>query len=395
MELKIGNISSLELAKEYDTPLYVYNKQTILKRIQELKDAFPNARICYAVKANSNLKILKLIAEQGFGADCSNKTELEYAILAGFDMKNSIFTSVNPRDDDLQKALDSGVLINLDDISILKRLLKYGKPEILAFRINPGFGRGQFPGIVVGGYGTKFGMNEDLAREAFRLAKANGITRFGIHMMTGSGVLYEKYFEELTLAIQEIAERIESALDINFEFINIGGGLGIPFEPHEEPLNIKRVGEMVTNAYKHKAKLMLEPGKYLVAESGTLLTQVTTIKNNFIGVDAGMGTLLRPALYGAYHPIILANNINAEYTQEANIVGPICENTDCFAKNRAMPTVKEGDILAIQIAGAYAFAMASSYNGILRPAEVLVDNDRHKLIRSRERVEDITKWHKS
>jgi diaminopimelate decarboxylase len=391
MELKIGNISSIELAKEYDTPLYVYNKQIILKRIQELKDAFPGARICYAVKANSNINILKLIAAQGFGADCSNKTELEYARLAGFDMKNSIFTSVNPRDDDLQKALDSGILINLDDISILKRLLKYGKPEILAFRINPGFGRGQFPGIVVGGHGTKFGMNEDLAREAFRLAKANGITRFGIHMMTGSGVLYEKYFEELTLAIQEIAVRIESALDINFEFIDIGGGLGIPFEPHEEPLNIKRVGEMVTNAYKHKAKLMLEPGKYLVAESGTLLTQVTTIKNNFIGVDAGMGTLLRPALYGAYHPIILANNIEAEYTQEANIVGPICENTDCFAKNRAMPSVKEGDILAIQIAGAYAFAMASSYNGILRPAEVLVDGDSHILIRSRERVEDITK----
>ena len=387
MELKIGNISTIQLANEFDTPLYVYDKQIILKRIQDLKQSFPNANICYAIKANSNLELLKLIANQGLGADCSNAVELHQAKQAGFNLKNSVFTAVNPKNQDLKQALESGITINLDDISILKRLLKYGTPEILSFRINPGFGKGKFPGIVVGGSGTKFGMNEDLAREAYKLAKQHGITRFGIQMMTGSCVLYEDYFVELTLAIQEIANRISTSLNIQFEFIDIGGGLGVPYEPHEKPLNLKSIGEKVEKAFNHPGKLFLEPGRYIVAESGTLLTQVTTIKNNFIGVDAGMSTLLRPALYDAYHPIILANNTEAEYTQEINIVGPVCENTDFFAKNRAMPTLKEGNILAIQVAGAYCFVMSSRYNGLLRPAEILVDENSTQIIRKRETLE--------
>tara|TARA_Y100000310_G_scaffold345267_1_gene463237 strand:+ start:2005 stop:3165 length:1161 start_codon:yes stop_codon:yes gene_type:complete len=386
MELKIGNISTLELAKTYNTPLYVYNKQIILKRINELKTNFPNTKICYAVKANNNNEILKLIAEQDLGADCSNANEIELARRAGFKIENSIYTAVNPTNSDLKKALDSKIIINCDDISIFKRLLKIGTPEIISFRINPGFGKGKFPSIVVGGHGTKFGMNEDLAREAYKLAKKNGIKRFGIHMMTGSGVNYQEYFTELTNTIQEIAKRIENSVNIEFEFMDIGGGIGVPYEPHEKHLDIEAIGRSVEKAFKHKAKLMIEPGKYIVAESGTLLTTVTTIKNNFIGVDAGMGTLIRPALYGAYHPILLANNIDAEFTQEANIVGPICENTDFFAKNRAMPKVEEGDILAIQVVGAYGFVMASSYNGVLKPAEVLVDNNQHKLIRQRETI---------
>ncbi|MDP3918747.1 MAG: diaminopimelate decarboxylase [Nanoarchaeota archaeon] len=384
MELKIGDCSAIGLTKIYDTPLYVYDKNIILKKIQELKESFPNTNICYAIKANSNPEILKLIASQNIGADCSNRVELEWANRAGFDMTKSIFTSVNPRDDDLKKALELGVIINLDDISIFKRLTRYGKPNRISFRINPGFGKGKFPGIIVGGSGTKFGMNEDLACEAYKLAKESGIEHFGIHMMTGSCVLHEDYFEELTLAIQDIAERIESVINIRFEFIDIGGGLGIPYEPHEKNLNIKRIGERVTLAFKHSAKLMLEPGRYIIGEAGTLLTQITTIKNNFIGVDAGMSTLLRPALYGAYHPIVLANNLDLENIQEANIVGPCCENTDFFAKNRAMPKVEEGNILAIQVAGAYGFVMSSNYNGILQPSEVLVDQEKHNLIRERK-----------
>ncbi|MBT3324370.1 diaminopimelate decarboxylase [archaeon] len=389
MQLKIGNISAIELAKTYGTPLYVYDKSILLNKMKELKDSFPNSKICYAIKANSNLDILKIIANGGFGADCSNAIELSYAKKAGFNLKNSLFTAVNPKDEDLKFALESGVTINLDDISILKRLLNFGTPEIISFRINPGFGKGKFPGIVVGGSGTKFGMNEDLAREAYKLAKQKGIKRFGIHMMTGSCVLYEDYFEELTFAIQEIANRISQSLDINFEFIDIGGGLGVPYEPHEKALNLKSIGERVEKAFTYPATLFLEPGRFFVAESGTLLTQVTTIKNNFIGVDAGMSTLLRPALYNAYHPIVLANNTESEYIQEANIVGPICENTDCFAKNRAMPLVKEKDILAIQVVGAYGFVMSSRYNGLLRPAEILVDNEKIEVIREREKIDDV------
>jgi len=386
MEFKIGDCSSLELAKIYGTPLYVYDKIMILQRIKELKEAFPNLQICYAVKANSNPEILKLIAAEGLGADCSNRIELEYARRAGFDMSKCIFTSVNPKNEDLEKALELDVLINLDDISIFKRLVKIGTPDKICFRINPGFGKGKFPGIVVGGHGTKFGMNEDLTLEAFKLAKSFGVKRFGIHMMTGSCVLNEEYFEELTLVIQDIVERLEKTLNIKFESIDIGGGLGVPYEKHERKLNLKSIGDKISIIYRHPAKLIMEPGRFIVAESGTLLTEVTTIKNNFIGVDAGMSTLLRPALYGAYHPIILANNTEAEFVQEINIVGPICENTDFFAKNRAMPKINEGDILAIQVVGAYGFVMASQYNGILRPAEVLVEHSEHKLIRERELI---------
>ncbi len=391
MELKIGNCSAVELAKVYGTPLYVYDKQIILKRISELKENFPTAHICYALKANSNPQILKLIASTGLGADCSNSVELEYAKKSGFNMENSSFTAVNPRNEDLAKALELNVMINLDDISILKRLLAIDKPQRISFRINPGFGKGKFPGIVVGGHGTKFGMNEDLAREAYRQAKEAGIERFGIHMMTGSCVLHNEYFQELTLAIQEITKHIEESVGISFEYINIGGGFGIPYEPHEKALDIKHVAHLVNSSFKHNAKLALEPGRYIVGESGFLLTQVTTIKNNIIGVDAGMSTLLRPALYNAYHPIVLANNIDAPFTQEANIAGPCCENTDFFAKNRAMPTVIEGNILAVTHTGAYSFVMASRYNGQLLPTEVLVDGENHKIIRKREKVEDL-KW---
>ncbi|MAG78040.1 diaminopimelate decarboxylase, partial [archaeon] len=310
MELKIGNISAIELANHHKTPIYIYNKQIILKRIQQLKDSFPNTKICYAIKANSNPKILKIIAEQGIGADCSNGVEILLAKNANFNY--IIYTGVNPTQQDLKIALENDVTINLDDISIFKRLLKLGKPKIISFRINPGFGKGKFPSIVVGGHGTKFGMNESLATEAYKLAKQSGIEKFGIHMMTGSGVNYEEYFTELTNTIQEIAKRIETSVNINFEFMDIGGGIGVPYEPHEKHLNIQSIGNSVETAFKHSAKLMIEPGKFIVAESGTLLTTVTTVKNNFIGVDAGMSTLIRPALYGAYHPIILANNTNAE-----------------------------------------------------------------------------------
>lgn len=391
MELQIGAVSAITLAKEYGTPLYIYDKQIILKRIQELKDAFPYANICYAIKANSNISLLKLIAEQGLGADCSSKVELELAEYTGFDLKKSIFTAVNPSDEDLVKALQSEALINLDDLSIFYRLQKISLPKKISFRINPGFGAGKFPGIIVAGKDVKFGMPEERAKEAYRAAKAAGIKEFGIHMMTGSCVLEEEYFEELIKALQEIAENISKELDIQFECIDIGGGLGVPYEPEEIPLNIKRLGERIQKTYKNKATLMLEPGRYIVAEAGTLLTTVNTIKNNFIGVDAGMTNLIRPALYGAYHPIVLANDREAQNTEILSIVGPVCESTDCFAKDRPLPKIKEGDILAIQVAGAYGFAMSSQYNGRLRPAEVLVDGNVHKLIRKRETTEDLIK----
>ncbi|MBI5797536.1 diaminopimelate decarboxylase [Candidatus Woesearchaeota archaeon] len=392
MELQIGGLSAVYLAKEYGTPLYVYDKQIILRRVQELKEAFPQAKICYAIKANSNLHILQLVVQQGLGADCSSKAEIEIAELAGFDMKKSIYSAVNPSNDDLKKALESGIILNLDDLSIFRRLQKIGLPRKISFRVNPGFGEGKFPGIVCAGEDSKFGMTEERAAEAYRLAKENGIVHFGIHMMTGSCVMNEAYFEEMTKAIQDIAVRIGNKVGIEFEFIDIGGGFGVPYEAHERALDMKSVSERIKRVFTYPANLVMEPGRYFVAEAGTLLTTVTTMKGKFVGVDAGMTTLIRPALYGAYHPIVLANNPSALFTEKYSIVGPICESTDCFARDRDMPVVHEGDILAIQVAGAYGFAMASQFNGQPKPAEVMVSHGIHTIIRKRETTEDLIRY---
>ncbi len=391
MELQISNVSTISLAKEFGTPLYVYDQQKIIQRINNLKEAFPNAQICYAIKANSNHSILKLIAQQGLGVDCSNRFELELAEKAGFNLTNSVFTSTNPSDTDLKKALSTNILMNLDHISIFQRLKKIGLPKRISFRINPGFGKGKFPEIDVGGKDSKFGMSEELATECYHLAKELGIEHFGIHMMTGSCILDEAYFEKLILTMESIAENIENKVGIEFEWMDIGGGIGVPYESFENHLNLKSVGERIKHSKKSNAILVIEPGRYIVAESGTLLTTVTTIKENFVGVDAGMTTLIRPALYGAYHPIVLANNIYLEETETLTVVGPICESTDCFAKDRPLPKIKEGDILAIQIAGAYGFTMSSQYNGQPRPAEVIVSNGCYSLIRKRETTEDLVK----
>ncbi len=389
MELQIGGISAITLAKEYGTPLYAYDKQIILKKINELKEAFPHARICYALKANPNHSLLKLIAQQGLGVDCSNRFELELAEKVGFDLKKSVFTSTNPSDEDLKKALTTGILMNLDHISIFRRLQKIGLPKRISFRINPGFGNGKFPEIDVGGKDAKFGMSEELATECYKLAKASGIEHFAIHMMTGSCILDPAYFEKLIQSIETIAENIEKKVGITFEWIDIGGGLGVPYEPFEKPLNLKVLGDRIQQIKKSSAILVLEPGRFIVAESGTLLTRVTTLKEKFIGVDAGMTTLIRPMLYGAYHPILLANDTSLPETEKLTVVGPICESTDCFAKDRSLPKIKEGDILAIQVAGAYGFIMGSNYNGQPRPAEVIVSNGLHSLIRKRETTEDL------
>ncbi len=386
MELKIGNVAVSELVRVYGTPLYVYDKEIILERIAALKEAFPSAHICYAIKANSNPALLKLIASQGLGADCSNKTEIELAEMAGFNIRNSVCTLISPTDEDLQKAIQSRITVNLNDVSLLPRLLKWGTPSKLAFRINPGFGAGKFPGIVCGGADSKFGVSMDEAIEGYKHAKRAGVSEFGIHMMTGSCVLDEKYFDEAAKVLATFAKEIELKAGIRFSFVDIGGGFGVPYDPSERPLNIKTVGQKVSEVLA-EWKIVLEPGRYIIAEAGTLLTSVTARKEKIVFVDAGMTNLIRPALYGAYHSIVASNA--TDETEEVKIVGPICESTDVFTENRTISRTKEGDILAIQVAGAYGFAMSSQYNGSCRPAEVVVSKGTHKLIRERETTADV------
>lgn len=398
--MKIINLVDIqEIANEFGTPTYIYDRTQIEKNYHLLNDTFTkyyqNTHIHYAVKANTNPHILNIFKELGSGADCSSPIELFLSKRAG--IKDILYTGNYESPSDLSSALEIADHINLDDITSLDRLLSVGIPEIISFRINPGIGRGGFEGIVTGGTDAKFGVPYEKTLEAYKKAKDAGIKRFGIHMMTGSNNLEPYHFSEVVEKLMNIAGSVFNELGIVPEYIDIGGGLGIPYYNEESELNLDLTAKLVSEVFREKCekygfgepKLILEPGRFLVGNAGYLLTKVTAIKESykkFIGVDAGMNTLLRPALYGAFHKIETYNESNE--TEHVNVCGQICENSDIFAKNVELPKVNENDVLIFKDAGAYGYVMSSNYNNRLRPAEVLIENDKTNLIRKRETLED-------
>lgn len=399
---KIANVDIKELAKEYGTPLYVYDKEKFQNNYKRLNEAFikhyKNTKIHFSVKANSNINVLKVFNEMGCGADCSSPYEFIYAKKAGFTNDRILYTGNYESPEDFETVAREELMLNLDDITSFKRLQKIHTPELVSFRINPGYGRGGFEGITTAGTEAKFGVPYEKAFEAYKLAKDAGVKRFGIHMMTGSNNLEPYFFAEIVDKLMMIAGDIFNELDIIPEYIDIGGGFGIPYNDGEEELNIEATGEKVARVFIEncdkygfgRPKLILEPGRYLVGNAGYLVTSVTAIKDSykkFVGLDAGMNFLLRPALYGAFHRVRVYGK--DDYTEKVNLCGQICENSDIFAKNIMMPIVEEGDLVTFLDAGAYGYVMASNYNNRMRPPEILVENDKHKLIRRRETVEDI------
>ncbi len=401
---KIAGYDVKSLADNFGTPLYVYDKQRILDNYNNLNSVFnkyyPKTKIHFSVKANSNLHLLKILADAGCGADCSSPVELFLAEKAGFNSEKIIYTGNYESVEDLETVSSAGITVNLDDINSFKRLAKIKLPERVSFRINPGIGKGGFEGIVTGGTDAKFGVPYEKAFEAYKMAKDAGVKRFGIHMMTGSNNLEPYFFAEIVDKLMTIAGSIFKHLDIIPEYVDIGGGFGVPYSDDEMPLDIDLTAKLVTEEFMEKSKkfnfgepeLYLEPGRYLIADSGYLVAKITGIKESykkFIGLDAGMNTLIRPALYGARHRMsVYGKNDNVA---TVNICGQICENSDIFAILYPFPDVVEGDIVVIRDAGAYGYVMASNYNNRLRPAEVLVDGSEAIIIRRRETVEDIMK----
>ncbi len=402
--LHIGGCSTVELADAYDTPLYVYDENRIRKNYRNLYNAFSKDyekfHVHYAIKANNNLAIVKILKSEGAGIDVSGSSEIELAKIVGFKDDEILYTGAYQRQRELLYALDNNVRINLDDLNQIDRLFKYGQPKFLSFRINPGVGAGKFEGLVFAGPEAKFGLDKNDVIKAYKKAKDYGVENFGIHMMTGSCVLDPNYFVEITERLMDIAGDVSKKLGVKFEMVDIGGGFGVPYRADEKELDIKRVGKDVCNVFKKKIKqyklgepyLVVEPGRYLVCDSSILLTRVHSVKDGqkkFVGVDAGMNTLLRPMLYNAYHEILLANDLDAEPTQKVNIVGPICENTDQLAKDRMMPDIKPDDLLAVLNVGTYGFGMGSQYNTRPRAEEVLVNKGKHTPIRRREITQDL------
>ncbi|MDO8527570.1 MAG: diaminopimelate decarboxylase, partial [Deltaproteobacteria bacterium] len=307
--------------------------------------------------------------------------------------------------------LASGALINLDDVTLLPRLMKQGHPEVVSFRINPAIGKSNVhESDVMAGVEAKFGIPWERAEEAYAKAKESGIKKFGVHMMTGSCVTDPEYFEAITKKLLDCVGPIAKKLKIEFEFIDIGGGFGIPYLPDEKPLDIEKTAQLVTDVFKSKTKeyglgepkLVVEPGRYLVGDAGFILGRVHAIKESykkFVGTDVGMSVLARPVLYGAYHGIHVdrssdierrtsMSDVRSSLNEAVTITGQACENADAWAKDRELPQLEVGDLIVVENAGAYGYVMSFPYNGRLRPAEVLIENGKARLIRRRETLED-------
>ncbi len=400
--LYIENVSSLELVEKLGTPLYVTSRKKLKENIEAYKKAFPNAKILYAVKANNNLTIMKIIANSGFGADVFSDGELYMALLAGFKPDSILFNGNSKSDDEIKMGLKAGVLFSVDSFDELYTLseiaTKMNKEVKIAFRVNPEISVETHPKIATGLKESKFGLPQNLALKAYKIAMSlPKINPVGIHCHIGSQILDLEPFCEALRKLGEIATDIEK-IGINLEFIDIGGGLGIDYTGNSAPTpadlseKILPVFEDICSKLNSEVELWLEPGRSIVGNTTILLSKVNAVKRtskNFVAIDAGFNLLIRPVLYDAYHRVVVANKMNHPAKDKYTIVGPICEAGDIIAKDRELPDVKKGDIIAIFDTGAYGFVMSSQYNGRRRCAEVLVDGTKWYVIRERETFQDL------
>ena len=404
--LSIGGADAIELTEKYNTPLYVIDEMKIRDNYNRLYNAFSSQyedfKIFYACKANTNLAVMRILEQEGSCIDAVSPGEVYTSLLAGFEPERILYTGNNVTDEELKFAVSSGVTINLDSISALKRLSKLTDPEKvrISFRVNPMVGAGHHEHCITGGELSKFGVMEKEAAEVYSLAKDLGFTPVGIHTHIGSGILDPEPFMLAVETLMDITGRVHEEAGVKFEFIDFGGGLGIPYEPHENKLDISNFSKEIVGLFKNKLNeynlgkptMYLEPGRYMVGNASILLTKVNTIKQSyrkFAGVDAGFNTLLRPSMYGSYHHIVVANKPEAENTQNIDIAGNVCESGDLFARDRPLPEIQEGDVLAILNAGAYGFSMSSQYNSRPKTAEVLVTDGESEVIRERETFADV------
>lgn len=389
-----------KITSHYGTPFHIYDEMGIRQTGETLKKAFIGIdcfREYYAVKALPNPKILSLMKDMGFGFDCSSIAELRLSRQVGGRGEDIMFTSNNTSElDFIEAAKDGGSILNLDDLNLLAKVPVM--PELMSFRYNPGAKRSGNE-IIGNPTEAKYGVSDDQIIDAYRQAKSSGIQRFGIHTMLASNELNHEYMVQTSRMLLELIADISAELDITFEFINIGGGLGIPYEPGIAELDIETMGSQITELFKsfrrqygYEPALYMESGRFMTGPHGVLVTTAINRKDiyrAYIGVDASMSCLMRPGMYGAYHHIDVLGKNGAAATEIVDVVGSLCENNDKFAVQRLLPKIKDGDILVIQDTGAHGSAMGFNYNGSLRPKELLLTADgKVELIRRAEQVED-------
>ena len=409
-ELYFAGVKCEDLASQYGTPIYVMSEAIIRKRYRELKETlnkkYQKNQIHFAVKSNSSLSLLKVLQSEGSYFDCTSIGEIHICLKIGIPADHIIYTGNMFTNHDFEFAVKRNVPVNLDSLSQLNRLnniYRELKKErgIISFRINPEFGAGHHVHTITAGKEIKFGILEDQVIEAYRRAKSMGFRKFGIHQHIGSGIINPMDYKKAVENFLRIIESLITKLDLKFDFVDFGGGLGIPYRPSDEPLDLNKYSEIVIDPFKKFFEnddfgdpyLKIEPGRYISAESSIILTEVNTIKDNgfklFAGVDAGFNILIRPAFYGSYHHIIPCKQKSGKSIYD--VVGPICESGDILGKQREISKLNEGDMLAILDAGAYGYTMSSPYNSRPRPAEILIKDEQSFLIREAESFDDLTR----
>jgi diaminopimelate decarboxylase len=392
----IGGIHIQELVNSFDTPLYVYDAEIIDRQYSRLKQAFSlcKTRINFACKALNNVKVMRHLHDLGACLDTVSIQEVWLGLKAGFTPEEIIYTPNCVSMEEIDLAVKEGVMINIDNISILEQFgLKYGNTVPICIRINPHVMAGGNINISTGHIDSKFGISIYQMRHVDRVVKNTGLNVIGLHMHTGSDIVDVDIFLRAADILFEQAEHFP-----DLTFIDFGSGFKVPYKPDDHSTDIEELGEKLSARFKEfcteygrELELWFEPGKFLVSQAGTFLVKVNVLKQTtaamFVGVDSGLNHLIRPMLYNGYHHITNVSNPEGAlrlYT----VVGYICE-TDTFGWDRKLNEVREGDILAFNNAGAYGMTMSSNYNSRFRPAEVLIKNGKAELIRRRETLDDI------
>ena len=399
-DLRCEDVPLSEIAENVGTPTYVYSHGTLERAYGELDEAFSGLDhlVCYAVKANSNLAVLRTLASFGAGADIVSGGELYRAMRAGFDPKKVVFAGVGKTEDELMAGLGERILLfNVESPSELEHLerlaTRHGKRARVSLRINPDVDPGTHAHVATGQGSSKFGISVDEALAlAERMREYRSVDLIGVHQHIGSQITkLTPYAEALEKSAALVGELKRRGFDI--KYFNIGGGLGIRYKDEEVPTPRELVDTFRAALEATDAKILCEMGRYIAGNAGVLLTRVIYRKKsgykNFLVADAGMNDLLRPSLYEAHHEIRPVKEGVAMVP--ADLVGPVCESGDYLAKDRDLPDAAEGDLLALMGAGAYGFSMASNYNSRPRPAEVLVRGDRWSVVRERESYADLIK----
>lgn len=382
-----------ETAKKWPTPFHVYDAKAIRENARRLKKAFAwnnGFREYFAVKAAPNPHLMKMLKEFDFGSDCSSMAELILAEKVGNVGEAIMFTSNDTPAEEFKKAWELGAIINLDDIThwpFLQNIVGAAdwSDRVMCCRYNPGPLKGG-NAIIGKPEEAKYGFTREQLFDCYAKMKAAGVTRFGLHTMVASNELDPEYIIDTAKLLFTLAWEIHEKVGIDFEFVNIGGGIGIPYKPDQKAMSLERVGEGIRDAYAELVeakgmkpiRLYMECGRCITGPYGYLVAKVRHIKNTYrlyAGLDACMSNLMRPALYGAYHEIVVPGKENAAERKVYDVTGSLCENNDKFAIQRELPVLEPGDYVVICDAGAHGHAMGFQYNGKLRSAELLLEED--------------------